>query len=259
MHCHYRHHLVHSLLAITQVSRVGVLVSREGSGGGGVSDGSSFFLVPVVDLVLIPVVDLFFQGARSSLGDASLVSLAELQVRLVLAGHGVVVLSLPSPLEHALVVPGAEGDSHTAADHVGGDVVKVELAVVGEDALDELGADAEDEGADDEGQVEGSAAIGVDDPVEDGGEEEEGDKVEDLVVDVLAELDRCQAGVGGDEEQQHKGAWRNGSAWFGKQRQQRDAGRRVLQKRDEVPAKGNRTLIADVLELPSWRRGVDSF
>lgn len=89
------------------------------------------------------------------------------------------------------MVPRAQADAGERADDVGDDVVEVELAAVGEEALEELGADAEDEGADGEGEVEGAAAVGVEDPVEDDGEEEEGCEVEDFVVYVLAELEGC--------------------------------------------------------------------
>lgn len=44
-------------------------------------------------------------------------------------------------------------------------------------------------------------AVGVDDPVEDEGEEEEGYEVQDFVVDVGAELEAGEAGVRGGEEE----------------------------------------------------------
>lgn len=80
------------------------------------------------------------------------------------------------------MVPAAQADGAEAADEVGEDVEGVEWAVVGEDGLDELGADAEAEGADEEGQLQAAASGGVWDPVEDEGEEEEGDDVEEFVV-----------------------------------------------------------------------------
>lgn len=52
--------------------------------------------------------------------------------------------------------------------------------------------------------MEGPAAVGVDDPVEDDGEEEEGEGVEDLVVDVSADLKGGEAGVACEEEQQEE-------------------------------------------------------
>lgn len=52
--------------------------------------------------------------------------------------------------------------------------------------------------------MEGPAAVGVDDPVEDDGEEEEGEGVEDLVVDVGADLEGGEAGVACEEEQQEE-------------------------------------------------------
>lgn len=56
--------------------------------------------------------------------------------------------------------------------------------------------------------MECPAAVGVDDPVEDNGEEEEGEGVEDLVVDVGPDLKRCEAGVACEEEQQEEDSCR---------------------------------------------------
>lgn len=56
--------------------------------------------------------------------------------------------------------------------------------------------------------MEGPAAVGVDDPVEDDGEEEEGDGVEDFVVDVGSDLEGGQASVACEEEQQEEDSCR---------------------------------------------------
>lgn len=86
------------------------------------------------------------------------------------------------------MVPVAEREPREAANDIGDDVVEVEDAAVGQEALEELGADAEESGADDEGQVQGAPAVRVDDPVEDYRQEEEGEEVENLVVDIVVEL-----------------------------------------------------------------------
>lgn len=52
--------------------------------------------------------------------------------------------------------------------------------------------------------MEGPAAVGVDDPVEDYGEEEEGEGVEDFVVDVGSDLEGGEAGVACEEQQQEE-------------------------------------------------------
>lgn len=62
--------------------------------------------------------------------------------------------------------------------------------------------------------MEGPAAVGVDDPVEDDGEEEEGDGVEDFVVDVGSDLEGGQAGVACEEEQQEEDSCRVVSVWL---------------------------------------------
>lgn len=95
------------------------------------------------------------------------------------------------------MVPGAEADAGEGADDVGDDVPDVEGAAVGEDGLEDFGADAEAGGADEKGEVEGAAAGGVDDPVKYQGEEEEGQEVEDFVVDEGVPLERAEAEVGG--------------------------------------------------------------
>lgn len=56
--------------------------------------------------------------------------------------------------------------------------------------------------------MEGPPAVGVDDPVEDDGEEEEGKGVEDFVVDVDPNLEGGQACVACEEEQQEEDSCR---------------------------------------------------
>lgn len=51
------------------------------------------------------------------------------------------------------MVPAADAQGSQAADDVGDDVIEVELATVREEALQKLGADAQAESADDEGEV----------------------------------------------------------------------------------------------------------
>lgn len=68
--------------------------------------------------------------------------------------------------------------------------------------------------------MEGPAAVGVDDPVEDDGEEEEGEGVENLVVDVGSDLEGGEAGVACEEEQQEEDSCRAVSVcWEASKRQ----------------------------------------
>lgn len=181
--------------------------------------------IPIVRGILVPVVHLFLQSHRSfvlttrplPVDNSALLrpndTLAQLDIAdnvVVLAFYardGRVRLAQPLALEHALVVPAAQAQGAEGADDVGDDVVEVEDAAVGQEALQELGADAEAEGAHDEGEVQGAAAVGVDDPVEDDGEEEEGEQVQDLVVDVEVDLEGGQAGIACEDEQQEESAW----------------------------------------------------
>lgn len=102
------------------------------------------------------------------------------------------------------MVPAAQAQAGEAADNVGDDVVEVKVPAVGQEALQELGPDAEAEGARDEGEVEGAPAVGVDDPVEDDGEEEEGQEVEELVVDVDVDVQGGQAGIACQQEEEEE-------------------------------------------------------
>jgi hypothetical protein len=63
------------------------------------------------------------------------------------------------------------------AYHVGNHIVDIEDPPVGDKSLEKLGADSETEGADYECEVEGASAGGVEDPVEDDGEDEEGEEM----------------------------------------------------------------------------------
>lgn len=190
--------LVCSLLGVSKIKggRVFVLAEwRRGRIRGTVS-------IPVIGRVFVPVVDLLLQrpGLSWAINHPCLVVLAELHVCIVLTGHRVVILELSSPLEHAPVVPRAETQPGQTAHNVGHDVVHVEIAVVGKETLNEFGAHAQRKGADDKRHVEGSPAIGIDDPVEDDGEEEECDRMQDFIVDIVAELERRETGIASEQE-----------------------------------------------------------
>jgi len=125
------------------------------------------------------------------------------------------------------VVPRAQAQRRQRARQVGHDIVEVEGPAIGEQALQDLGANAEHERADDEREVEGAAPRGVEDPVEGGGQDEEGDAVQDLVVDHGVDLDGGQPGVACDCEQGEEGSWRGerktlagraGRGWTGGER-----------------------------------------
>ncbi len=75
------------------------------------------------------------------------------------------------------------------------------MSVVGQEALDELGSDTKNKGADHQSHIQGPSSVGINDPVEDDGENKEGDKVQHLIVDILTELERRETGVGGEDEE----------------------------------------------------------
>lgn len=69
------------------------------------------------------------------------------------------------------------------AHDIGDNVVKVKVATIRQEPLEELGADPQTDCADDQCKVECAPAVGVEDPIEDDGKEEEGYEVEDFVID----------------------------------------------------------------------------
>lgn len=113
------------------------------------------------------------------------------------------------------MIPRADPHGDQAPEDIGEDVVRVEVAAVREEGLQEFAADAEEGGADGEGEVEGAAARGVEDPVEAEGQEEEGQEVEGFVVDVQRDLEGGEAEVGGCEEEEEEGSLGVASALSG--------------------------------------------
>lgn len=52
--------------------------------------------------------------------------------------------------------------------------------------------------------MESAAAVGVGDPVKDDGQDEEGEQVEDFVVDQDVDLEACQASIACEEQKQEE-------------------------------------------------------
>lgn len=158
---------------------------------------------------------------------------------------------LASPLEHATVVPAAEADGADAADDVGQEVEGIEGAAIGQQTLDDLGTNAQDERADDEGQVQGATAGGVGDPVEDQREQEEGDDVQELVIGLQlgghagVGAVRQETDVGGEDDEEDEGAcrrWGRSVSLIEIQRSDLQmgirAGRKCEDQETDIPAKG---------------------
>ena len=87
------------------------------------------------------------------------------------------------------MVPATQRERRQRPHYIRHDIVDVECAAVGNDMLQDLGSDAQESGADEEGEVEIPAPRGVENPVETGGEDEECEAVEDFVVDVAFGLE----------------------------------------------------------------------
>lgn len=205
----YRSTSISPLLSIP-LSLAGAASTRGLQAIGVIRAGSMLVLIPRVLGVLIPIVHFRLptrsrnRTRRTGLLRAD--AFPELQIQLlVVTGHALVAPRLPLALQHAVVVPGAQADGGEGPHDVGDDVVEVEDAFVGDEALQDLGSDAEYEGADEEGDVEGAAAGGVEDPVEGGGEDEEGEGVQGFVVDERVDLERGQTGVARYCEEEEKG------------------------------------------------------
>lgn len=114
------------------------------------------------------------------------------------------------------MVPAAQADGAQAADEVGDEVEGVEGAVVGKEALNDLGADAEDESTDDQRELETAAAGCIRGPVEYKREEEEGHDMEEFVVGLKSGWDRGggamreEANVGCKDQDEDEGTCKVG-------------------------------------------------
>lgn len=93
------------------------------------------------------------------------------------------------------MVPRTYANAKQTAHDVCHYIIEIEVPIVGEEALHEFGSDAQDESANHEGHVQGSAAIGINNPVEDDGKQEKRYEMEDFVVDISAELYTRETGV----------------------------------------------------------------
>lgn len=71
------------------------------------------------------------------------------------------------------MVPGTQPEPRQAAHNIGDNVEGVKLSSVREKPLEEFGADTKAYGTYNHGEVKGTAAVRVDDPVESDGQEEE--------------------------------------------------------------------------------------
>jgi hypothetical protein len=174
-------------------------------------------VIPSVDSILVPVVDLLLQG-RSPLVDGRRAhdslfvplvrrhSLPQLKIILVFTGNSVISPASPPPLQHAIMVPAAETQATQTADNIGDDVVRVELAAVGKEALEEFGADAEEEGTHYESEVEGAPPVRIDNPVEYNGEDEKRQDMKGLVVYVETKLEGREASVTCQQAEDKEGA-----------------------------------------------------
>lgn len=72
------------------------------------------------------------------------------------------------------MIPAAQCHGCQRPNDIRYNVIEVEFPVIGYDTLQELGTDTENGCADEKGEIEGSSAGGVEDPVEAGREDEEG-------------------------------------------------------------------------------------
>lgn len=105
------------------------------------------------------------------------------------------------------MVPAAQANGRQRADDIRYDIVEIECAAIRQEALEEFRSDAQDAGAGDEREVERASPGGVEDPVEAGGEDEEGEGVDDFVVDVGVDLDGGEPGVCCCCDEEEEGSW----------------------------------------------------
>jgi len=119
--------------------------------------------IPIIDGVFIPVIDFVFERSDTGLLrtdaifviiiTAAAVIIIETQLNILVipvpdtaAALGESVeASLAPALHHASMIPAAEANAAQTADDIGDNVKGVEQAVVGEQRLQNLGPDAEQE------------------------------------------------------------------------------------------------------------------
>lgn len=149
--------------------------------------------VPVVDGILVPIIDLLLQRRDTGFlwtetagpvmpAVTSAGAQAQLDVVFGAAVCQCAKAGFAPSLQHAAMIPAAEANGAQAAHHIGDDVERVEGTVVREETLHDFGADAQEERADQQSELHGSSTGRISDPVEDEGEEEEGDEVQELVI-----------------------------------------------------------------------------
>jgi uncharacterized protein YvpB len=90
--------------------------------------------------------------------------------------------ALPATIQHPAVVPAAQTNSAETSDHIGNDIKWVEGTIIGEETLDNFRTNTEAKSTDQESQVQGTSASGVEDPVESQRQEEKGEQVEKFVI-----------------------------------------------------------------------------
>lgn len=127
------------------------------------------------------------------------------------------------------------------------DVIRIEVPPIREQGLQELAADSQEGGADGQGEIECAAARGVEDPVEAEREEEEGEEVQGLVVDVQGQLEGGETEVGRCEEEEEEGACVASVVSFQPCRDGDGAAGGIGGGRSGLPAKGRRMRMVNVV------------
>lgn len=143
------------------------------------------------------------------------------------------------------MVPAAKTQATQTADNIGDDVVRVELAAVGKEALEEFGADAEEEGTHYESEVEGAPPVRIDNPVEYNGEDEKGQDMQGLVVYVETKLEGREASVTCQQAEDEEGACELKA----------DTHLVVLERAKDEEVKGHRYIISRTFSLVEESKG----
>ena len=156
-------------------------------------------LVPRINSVLIPIIHLLLQRHRplptttSSSANHPLLmptqpnpppQLQILLPNLLPTRRHSRILPHPPPLHHPRMIPPTNPHRDPTPDYIRNNIPHVKHPPVARQRrLQHLAADRQAGRADEQGQVQGAPARGVDHPVEGGCEEEEGERVEGFVVD----------------------------------------------------------------------------
>ena len=105
------------------------------------------------------------------------------------------------------MVPRTQSNRSQRPDDIRYNIIKIKGSAIVDEALEELRAYSENACAYDQREVETPSPRGVEDPVEASCEDEEGQEMENFVVDPSIDLERGKSGIGCGCDEEEEGAY----------------------------------------------------